>query len=92
MAILADKKMSFHEFMRKYAWGFFEAIEGYSKWAASQAKNQSDLFLLTLGPIGLLGLLVWLLPKWLGLAITLILLAPMLYLAFAAIKYYWDSK
>lgn len=84
--------MSFHEFMRKYAWGFFEAVEDYCKWAESQAKNQSDLFFLTLGPIGFVCLLIWLLPKWLGLAISLILLAPMLYLAFTAIKLYMDSK
>jgi hypothetical protein len=84
--------MNFHEFMQKYSERFFDAVQGYSEWAASQAKNQSDLLLLTLGPIGLLGLLVWLLPKWLGLVVSLVLLAPMLYLAFVAIKHYRDSK
>jgi hypothetical protein len=80
--------MDFHAFMKRYTLGLFGVIKGYCDWAESQAKGQVDLFVLTLGPIGLLGLILWSLPAWLGKTIALILLAPVLYLIFVALQHY----
>ena len=50
--------------------------------------GQGDLLLLAFGPLLLLGLVLWSLPAWIGKTIALILLAPVLYLAFVALQHY----
>jgi hypothetical protein len=85
---LAAKNMKFDEFMKRYTLGFFELIQAYCGWAESQAKNQTDLLLLGLGPIFLIGLVLWLLPVWLGKTLALVLLAPALYVAFVILRAY----
>lgn len=87
-AVLAAKNMGFHDFMRRYTLGFFGLIKDYCDWADSQAKSQADLLMLAFGPLFLLGLVLWLLPAWLGKTIALVLLAPMLYGAFVALQHY----
>jgi hypothetical protein len=87
--------MDFHEFMTRYTMGLFGLIKRYCDWAESQAKSRNDLLLLGLGPIGLLGLMLWMLPAWLGKTIALILLAPVLYVAYIVFQHYAsrdDSK
>ena len=74
--------------MKRYITGFFDVIYAYGKWAASQAKNQTDLLVLTIGPPFLLGLLLWLLPAWLAKIIALIILAPTLYFIYQVFRLY----
>ena len=80
--------MDFHAFMKRYTLGLFGVIKSYCDWAESQAKSQGDLLLLAFGPLLLLGLVLWSLPAWIGKTIALILLAPVLYLAFVAFQFY----
>ena len=84
--------MKLHNFMMRYTFGLHRAIKSYCNWAESQAKNQTDLFLLVVGPILVFGLVLWLLPAWLGKTIALILLAPALYFVYLAIKTYRDRR
>ena len=80
--------MDFHAFMKRYTLGLFGVIKSYCDWAELQAKSQGDLLLLAFGPLLLLGLVLWSLPAWIGKTIALILLAPVLYLAFVALQHY----
>ena len=63
----------------RYAFGLFLAIDKYCAFANKQARNEADLLFLGLGPIGLIASLLVLLPKWLGIALGLILIAPAIY-------------
>ena len=78
----------FHDFMMRYTLGLWGCISGYCKWAKSQAKNDKDLLVLGIGPVFVLGLLLWSLPGWIGKPIAFILSLPALYLAFLVLRAY----
>lgn len=78
----------FHNFMMRYTMGFWGYISGYCKWAESQAKTDKDLLVLGIGPLFVLGLLLWSLPAWIGKPIAFILSLPALYLAFLVLRAY----
>ncbi|EDB8709776.1 conjugal transfer protein TrbO [Salmonella enterica subsp. enterica serovar Schwarzengrund] len=78
----------FHDFMMRYTLGLWGCISAYCKWAESQAKNDKDLLVLGIGPVFVLGLLLWSLPGWIGKPIAFILSLPALYLAFLVLRAY----
>lgn len=78
----------FHNFMMRYTLGLWGHISSYCKWAESQAKDDKDLLVLGIGPVFVLGLLLWSLPGWIGKPIALIVLLPALYLAFMVLRAY----
>lgn len=87
--LLAAKDMDkFHSFMMCYTLGLGGLINSYCKWAESQAKNDSDLLVLGIGPLFVFALILWSLPSWLGKAISFVLLLPALYLVFIVLRAY----
>lgn len=78
--------MTFNDFMQRYTLGLFGVIKGYCDWVESEAKTDKDSLFLLLGPLLLLGLVLWGLPAWLGKTIALVLLAPVLYLAYLGFR------
>jgi hypothetical protein len=56
-----------------------DVITAYSKWAESQASNDTDLIILAIFPAFLLGLQYWLLPFWLCKTIAVAFLIPPLW-------------
>lgn len=78
----------FHDFMIRYTLGLCGCISSYCKWAESQAKNDKDLLVLGIGPVFVLGVLLWSLPGWIGKPIAFILSLPALYMAFLALRAY----
>lgn len=78
--------MTFHTFMQRYTLGLFGVINGYCDWIGKEAKTDKDSLLLLLAPIATIGLILWLLPAWLGKTIALILLAPVLYLSWLGLR------
>jgi len=54
----------FHDFMMRYTLFLWGCISGYCKSAESQAMNDKDLFVLGIGPVFILGLLLWSLPAF----------------------------
>jgi hypothetical protein len=64
------------------------AVQAYCEWADSQAKNKTDLLVLGLGPILLFALLLTALPAWLAKVLSLVALAPALYIAFVVLRAY----
>ena len=75
-----------------YTLGLFSAVKKYCDFANRQARNEADLFFLGLGPIGLIGLLLELLPNWLGIAIALILFAPAIYAVILILSCYSERS
>jgi len=63
-------------------------MQVYARWAQSQAKSDKDFFLLGLGPLLLVGVVLWLLPSWLGTLGALVLAVPALCVAFIVLRSY----
>lgn len=74
------------EFIRRYSFGFFGAMQAYCKWAEGQARNQKDLALLGFGPMILIAVGLLLAPKWIGIPILGFLTLPFLYIAFLLLR------
>lgn len=81
--------MDVDDFLRRYSLSYYKAIERYSKWVESQCVTQRDVLLLALLPVAVLGVLFWLLPKWVSTIIAALLIAPFLYIAWAVFWYYY---
>lgn len=80
------------DFMNRYTIGFVGVVSAYCKWAESQARNQTDLLILGLGPIVLLGLVLWSLPSWIGKPLAFILSLPGLYIIFLVLRAYAERS
>lgn len=78
--------MTFNNFMQRYTLGLFGVIKGYCDSVETEAKTDRDLLVLMLAPLLLLGLVLWMLPVWLGKTIAMVLLAPVLYLAYLGLR------
>ncbi len=78
----------FFDFMNRYTLGFVGVISAYCKWAESQARSQKDLLILGLGPIFLLGLVLWSMPDWIGKPLAFVLSLPGLYIVFLVLWAY----
>ncbi len=78
----------FHDFMMRYTLFLWGCISGYCKSAESQAMNDKDLFVLGIGPVFILGLLLWSLPGSIDKPISFILSLPAFYLAFLLLRTY----
>lgn len=76
----------FHNFMMRYTLGFGRVLHAYCKWAEGQARNQTDLLVMGLGPIFVIGLVLWALPAWIGKPIAFILSLPALYVIFLVLR------
>ena len=66
-----------------------DVITAYSKWAESQASNDTDLIILAIFPAFLLGLQYWLLPFWLCKTIVIAILFPPLWVLFISFLTYF---
>ena len=80
------------QLLNRYTFGLFAAVKRYCEFADKHARNEADLLFLGLGPIGLIALLLALLPKWLGIAIALILLVPAIYAAILILAQYSERS
>lgn len=62
--------------------------DSYRRWLDSQAKSAGDFLLLGLGPLFLVGLLLWMLPPRWGRLGAIILAGPALYFALVVLGGY----
>lgn len=62
-------------------------VEHYCKWAEGTAKSENDLRWLILGPVGLFGLVLFLIPDWAALLVTAPLMVPILFFGGVALHH-----
>ena len=72
-------------FLLRYTLGVIALISAYAKWGESQAKNDGDLALLILGPVFVLGWVIWSLPEWFGKTVLFVLAAPVIWVVGVAV-------
>ncbi|MGS0755530.1 conjugal transfer protein TrbO [Roseateles sp. GG27B] len=80
------------QLLNRHTFGLFTAIKRYCDFADRQARNEADLLLLGLGPIGLMALLIALLPKWLGITVALIFMVPAAYAVILTLALYSERS
>lgn len=68
-----------HKSLSRYTFGFFDLTSRYCGWAASQASSQGDLLILAILPSIAAAILIWILPTWIAMPITVALLFPPLH-------------
>lgn len=83
---------SFINFLNRYAFGFFGLVKAYRDFAGRHARHEADLLFLGIGPVVLLALLLFTLPKWLGVTLAVLLLVPALYAVFIVIRMYAERR
>ena len=83
---------SFINFLNRYAFGFLGLVKAYCDFAGRHARHEADLLFLGIGPVVLLALFLFTLPKWLGVTLAALLLVPALYAVFIVIRMYAERK
>ena len=83
---------SFTNFLNRHAFGFLGLVKAYCDFAGRHARHEADLLFLGIGPVVLLALFLFTLPKWLGATLAVLLLVPALCAVFIVIRMYAERK